>query len=66
MKLNVDYDQCEANGLCEGYAPDVFELDDDDNLHVKLDVTEENVDRVRQSVQACPKMALALEGEPSP
>ncbi|KAA9156534.1 ferredoxin [Amycolatopsis acidicola] len=61
MKLKVDYDSCEANGVCEAFAPDVFELDEDDNLHVHAEPGEENLERIRQAVQGCPKMALALE-----
>ena len=30
MKIKVDFDLCESNGLCEGFAPEVFELDDAD------------------------------------
>ena len=35
MKIKVDFDLCETNGLCEGIAPEVFELDDDDFLQLK-------------------------------
>ena len=38
MRVVVNMSQCESNGLCQGVAPDVFELDDDDNLIV-LDET---------------------------
>ncbi|MFE3618116.1 ferredoxin, partial [Streptomyces anulatus] len=34
MKIIVDFDRCEANGVCVGIAPDMFELDDDDQLTV--------------------------------
>lgn len=60
MRVDVDYDMCEANGVCEAIAPDVFELDDDDQLHVKSQPTSENVAQVRQAVASCPKVALSL------
>lgn len=61
MKIKVDYDLCEANAMCESFAPDVFEVDDDDNLQLHTDeVTEENRARVEQAVAACPKAALSL------
>jgi ferredoxin len=42
-------------------APDVFELDDDDNLQVDdPTVTDENRSRVQQAVAACPKTALRI------
>ena len=29
MEIEVDWDACEANGLCEGIAPDIFQVDED-------------------------------------
>jgi ferredoxin len=60
-KVEADYDLCESNALCEGLAPDVFRLDDDDNLQIDDGtVTDENRQRVEQAVAACPKAALRL------
>lgn len=62
MKVSVDFDQCEANGICVGIAPDVFELDDEDMLHiVTADVSEDRRADVEQAVAQCPKAALRLE-----
>ncbi len=62
MKIVVDFDQCEANGICVGYASDVFELDDEDNLHVSADdVPADRLDDVRTAVAQCPKAALKLQ-----
>src|ERR1700759_2514718 len=63
MKVIADYDLCEANGLCESFAPEMFELDDDDNLNI-LDeqVTDANKAYVQQAAAACPKAALSLDG----
>ncbi|MFD2349116.1 ferredoxin [Nonomuraea ferruginea] len=36
MKVSVDELVCEANAVCMGLAPEVFELDDDDQLHILL------------------------------
>lgn len=64
MKIKVDFDLCESNALCEALAPDVFELDDDDFLQLKTDeVTDENIDRVKQAVAACPRAAISLVDE---
>jgi ferredoxin len=61
MKIKVDFDLCESNAMCEALAPDVFELDDDDFLQLNTDeVTDENEQRVRQAVAACPRAAIAL------
>ncbi|MPY98127.1 MAG: ferredoxin [Actinophytocola sp.] len=64
MNIIVDYDACEANGLCEGFAPDIFQLDDEDRLHVLAQPDEHSADRVRQAVLACPKVALSLAESP--
>ena len=62
QKIKADYDACEANALCESFAPDVFQVDDDDNLQLLTDeVTAENEGRVQQAVAACPKAALSVE-----
>ena len=60
MRVSVDFDACEANGLCEGIAPDVFFLDEEDNLHLVGEPDEKTVDQVRAAVHACPKAALTL------
>ncbi|MDQ0382749.1 ferredoxin [Amycolatopsis thermophila] len=63
MKVKVDYDLCESNGLCVMAAPDVFDLRDDDQLYV-LDETPDESRRaaVEDAVQVCPKQALRIEG----
>ena len=61
MRVAVDFDLCESNGLCEGLAPHVFELDDDDFLQVKLeDVEGDDLAAVRRALAACPKAAISL------
>lgn len=60
MKVEVDLNMCEANAVCCGLAPKVFELDDEDILHIKVDeVPEELEGKVRKAVERCPKGALS-------
>ena len=62
MKILVDYDECEANAVCVGILPDVFEVDDDDHLHVHQEYPPaEILDKAREAVDSCPKRALALK-----
>jgi ferredoxin len=62
MKIVVDYDECEANAVCVGILPEVFEVDDDDNLWVHEEYpSDDKLDRVREAVDSCPKRALALK-----
>jgi len=61
MKIVVDWDRCEANGVCVRAAPASFHLDEKDQLHVLAEtVTPEQRARVEQAVRECPKQALAL------
>jgi ferredoxin len=61
MELAVDRDLCEANAVCCGLAPDVFELDDDENLVITMPTpSEELLPKVQKAVERCPKNALEL------
>jgi ferredoxin len=63
-KIKVDFDLCESNALCEGIAPDHFQIDDDDYLQVLDDeVTDENESLIRQAVASCPKSAISIVEE---
>lgn len=60
-KIEVDWDRCESNGICESMAPDVFELDDEDMLQIEdPTVTEANRAAVERAVASCPKAALSI------
>ena len=62
MRVTVDPDLCEANGVCANLVPQVFDLDDDDVLHISAgEVPADLADKVRLAAQSCPKMALSLE-----
>jgi ferredoxin len=61
MLIKVDRDLCEANAVCCGLAPDVFELDDDEMLVIKVDeVPVGALDRVERAAARCPKGALQV------
>lgn len=63
MRVVVDFDLCESNGVCEGLAPDVFEVGDDDFLYVlQEEPSEERREAVQAAVDRCPKQAIRLEG----
>jgi len=59
MEVRVDKDQCEANGICVGIAPDIFELDENDELTIaEGPVPADREDDVRDAILQCPKAAL--------
>jgi len=62
VKVKVDYDVCEANAVCAGLVPEVFEVADEDNLHILVaEVPPALADGVRHAVRSCPKAALSVE-----
>ena len=61
MKVEVDWDLCESNGVCMGIIPEVFELGDDDMLTVlQPEVTPENEEQIREAIRQCPRQAIFL------
>ena len=62
MKVQVDRDACEANAVCAGLVPEVFEVDDNDQLHIQSgEIPPDLAGAVRHAVMSCPKAALRLE-----
>ena len=61
MKVQVDFDLCESNALCEALAPETFELDDDDALQILDDrLTDDNVDTIERAVASRPRAAISI------
>ena len=61
MRVEVNRTLCEANEVCVAYAPAVFEVNDNEELVIKLpEVPEEEIERVTQAVAACPRNALLI------
>ncbi|MBO0819889.1 MAG: ferredoxin [Nocardiopsaceae bacterium] len=61
MKIIPDWDRCESNGVCVSIAPEVFDLDDDDNLQIDESAAPAVIEKVRQAVAGCPRSALTLQ-----
>lgn len=61
MRIVVDYDRCESNGVCMGIAPEIFEVRDDDFMYVLDERPPDKLrDRVMQAVNSCPTQALSV------
>jgi ferredoxin len=60
MELRVDRNLCEANAVCCGLAPDVFELDGDEQLVITQPFPVDRLPIVAKAVERCPKNALEL------
>jgi ferredoxin len=65
MRVRVDRDLCESNGICENLVPEVFQVSEDDDTLVLLQERppESLRARVEQAVRRCPKQALSLAEE---
>jgi ferredoxin len=61
MRVRVDRELCESNGVCVRLVPEVFVLDDDDRLRLEQESPPEALRaRVEQAVRRCPKQALTI------
>lgn len=62
MRVVVDMDVCESNAICQGIAPEVFEVRDDDVLYLLVEQPDESLrPKIEQAVRMCPKQAISIE-----
>jgi ferredoxin len=63
MKVVVDELRCDAHGQCVNACPEVFALDDDDDLVTVLVVEPDESLRasVERAALVCPKAAITIE-----
>ena len=60
MRVNVDWNLCDGNGVCAIEAPEVFELDDDEYSVVLTDpVPADQEALAEQAIAACPRAAIS-------
>ena len=61
MRIIVNRSLCDGNGLCAREAPDLFLLDDQDELHILKDsFGTDALEAAQRAVRACPKAALSI------
>ncbi|WP_163765086.1 ferredoxin [Mycolicibacterium parafortuitum] len=58
MHVTVDRLRCTAIGLCESHAPDIFSLNEGDELDIADDIPGFQEEDVRRAVADCPMKAL--------
>ena len=62
MKIVVDRELCESNGLCVDACPEVFHIDAHDRLVILIDRPAEALRaRVELAARVCPRQALRIE-----
>jgi len=63
MRVVVDFDKCKSNAVCQGVAPEVFEVRDDNFLYIlQEEPPEELRPKMEQAVRECPTGAISIEG----
>ncbi|AKU17380.1 ferredoxin [Luteipulveratus mongoliensis] len=63
MKIVADRDRCEGLGMCEAMADHFFEVGEDGFVHIlDEEPAEEYRTELSAAVDACPVLALTLQG----
>lgn len=63
MKVIVDFELCEANALCMQAAPEVFRVDENDQLDILIETPPESLrKKVQEAARLCPRQAIRIEG----
>ncbi|GIW42508.1 MAG: ferredoxin FdxD [Candidatus Binatia bacterium] len=61
MRVVVDRDLCEGNAVCMKVCPEVFEVGEDDQAHLKIERPGEELRaKVEEAVARCPRQALSI------
>lgn len=62
MAIKIDAEKCDGYASCVLLAPDVFALDDADNVAVVIDEGADRTDpaAVDEAIQNCPRRAISL------
>ncbi|MER5212417.1 ferredoxin [Streptomyces sp. NPDC002838] len=62
MRIVVDWNRCVGIGMCESVVPDVFEVDEDGQMHLRTETIPHGQEaQARDAVSSCPSEALSLE-----
>jgi ferredoxin len=62
VKVTVDRDKCDSQGVCTNLCPQVFDLNDDDVLEILNENPPEALrPEVESAVRACPKGAITVD-----
>ena len=62
MKIVVDFDACQSNGMCAEIAPELFEVREDGFLYVLQEQPDEALhEKAVEAARACPVQAITIE-----
>jgi ferredoxin len=61
MRVEVDFELCESNGLCMQTLPEVFEVREDDFLYLFTDeIRPDQQPAAEEAARICPRQAIKL------
>ena len=63
MKVIIDADLCTGCGLCEETCPDIFKLNEDDDVAeiTKNEYDENDEECIEEAIESCPTEAILTE-----
>jgi ferredoxin len=63
MKVEIDVDLCTGCGLCEETCPDIFKLNEDDDVAeiIKKDYDENDEECIEEAIESCPTEAITTD-----
>jgi ferredoxin len=60
IKIKVDMSQCQRYGQCVFEAPQVFRLNDNDDLEYTAEADDSERKNVKNAVDICPMQAISI------
>jgi ferredoxin len=64
VRIRIEPSRCEGFGNCINAAPDIFDMDDEGRVILKLDTVDDSrVDVVRRAVYDCPVNVISFTQE---
>ena len=61
MRIVINREACDGNGLCVAQAPQLLTMADDDELILlEPEFGEDQLDNARRAARVCPKAALSI------
>jgi ferredoxin len=61
MRIIINRGLCSGCGICEAFAPDIFQIGEDSKSQLISEATPENEENIIEAKQNCPEEAITIE-----